>query len=95
MDLTKETISGMNTAASDTLMSPINKTDDEVVDSAEMKELEVSNGSLSANQYDSQAIAEMLPLSKKSGESRAPSLLARLFGPQILICCASDVRSGK
>lgn len=95
LDLTKETISGMNTAASDTLMSPINKTDDEVVDSAEMKELEVSNGSLSANQNDSQAIAEMLPLSKKSGESRAPSLLARLFGPQILICCASDVRSGK
>lgn len=95
LDLTKEINSGMNTAASDTLISPINETDDEVIDSPEIKEVKESNGWLSTNQNDPQAIAGMLPLSKESGESKAPSLLARLFGPQILICCASDVRSGK
>ena len=95
LDLMNESISGTNSAASDILISPINKTDDEVIDSPEMKEVKESNSSLRANQNDPQAIAEMLPLSKKSGASKAPSLLARLFGPQILICCASDVRSGK
>jgi hypothetical protein len=94
LNLTTEIISGMNTAASDTLISPIYKTDDEVIDSPEIKEVKESNGLLSPTACP-QAIAEMLPLSKKSGESRAPSLLARLFGPQILICCASDVHSGK
>ena len=93
LDHKNEIISGTNTAASDILMSPINKTDDEVIDSQEIMEVKESNGSLTAHQNDLQASAEMLPLSK-SGASTAPSLLARLFGPQILICCASDVRSG-
>ena len=72
--------------------SPANKTDEEDVTSPDTDKVIESNSLLEPIQNDQDLIPEVLPILKKSTSSKAPSLLGRLFGPQILICCASDHR---
>ena len=86
--------SGRNVKAAtfDAPTSPANKTDEEDVTSPDTDKVIESNSFLEPIQNDQDLIPEILPISKKSTSSKAPSLLGRLFGPQILICCTSDHR---
>ena len=89
---TTESGRSINAATLDALTSPANKTDEEDVTSPDTDKAVESNGSLGPIQNDQDLIPEIHPIPKKSTSSKAPSLLGRLFGPQILICCASDHR---